>query len=155
MEALIHCIYASTAAAEFKERDLPALLKHIRARNARLGVTGMLLYIESSFFQVLEGPPATVPKLYETIAADPRHTRVTRIISEPIARRAFGDWTMGFEALRLDEAAAEVGGNDFFGNGSCLSQLDPGRAQKLLYAFRDGRWRTEHTGMFATPGRVA
>lgn len=155
MDTLIHCIYASTASVEFHERDIPALLGHVRAKNQRLHVTGMLLYIERSFFQVLEGAPEFVDELYQTIARDSRHVRVTQIIREPIARRSFGEWTMGFSTVALNEAIKLAGSNDFFSDASCLSRLDGGRAKKLLNTFRDGRWRTERTGMFATPGRVA
>jgi hypothetical protein len=57
---LIHCIYASSGAPEFHEADIPALLQTTRENNARLDVTGMLLYVQGSFFQVLEGPAEKV-----------------------------------------------------------------------------------------------
>ena len=154
MDALIHCIYASTASSEFKEGEIPLFLERIRSKNARLTVTGMLLYIEGSFFQVLEGPSSVVDNLYASIERDSRHERVTRIIREPIARRSFGEWTMGFDSVSLQQSVALAGANDFFDDAGCLHRLDGGRAKKLLYSFREGHWRTEHTGMFATPGRV-
>ena len=55
MKQLIHCIYTSLAAPNFDERAIPALLEEARDANARCGITGMLLYIAGSFFQVLEG----------------------------------------------------------------------------------------------------
>jgi hypothetical protein len=65
---------------------------------------------------------------------------VVEIIHEPIARRSFSAWTMGF--ARLDEAdRAQIPGlNDFFGAGHALNQIDGGRARKLLEAFSAGRW---------------
>ncbi len=105
----------------------------------------MLLYIEGGFFQVLEGEPAAVDAVYQNIEADPRHERITLIIREPIVRRSFGEWTMGFEALGLKEANELIGENDFFTSASCVTQLTPGRAKKLLSAFRTGRWRADRT----------
>jgi hypothetical protein len=143
---LIHCIYASTAAATFKESDIPALLEHARAANSERALTGMLLYIEGGFFQVLEGDDAAVDDVYTRINRDPRHSKVTLIIREPIAARDFSEWTMGFSTIDPLEAGQLIGENDFFKSASCVTQLDGGRAKKLLAAFRGGRWRHQRTG---------
>lgn len=101
----------------------------------------MLLYHQDSFFQVLEGPPAVVEGLYERICADERHTKIVKLIQEPIESRSFSEWTMGLGQPDRDELGAIPGLNDFFRQGSCLWELEPGRARTLLNAFRDGRWR--------------
>ena len=139
---LIHCIYASTATRAFTDGELESLLCHARASNAERGLSGILLYVDGSFFQVLEGEAATVDALYQRIAGDPRHERVTVIIREPIARRAFADWSMGFAEMAANQLGQALGSNDFFEGGSCLHQLGPGRAKKLLTAFATGRWRS-------------
>lgn len=134
---LFQCIYASAATRDFSTAELTALLAQARANNTRLGLTGMLLHAEGNFFQVLEGSAVVVDALYERIEADPRHDRVTMIIREPIHRRAFSDWSMGFCHLSREELAGEIGVNDFFTTGGASDS----RARKLLNAFRDGRWR--------------
>ena len=105
----------------------------------------MLLYTEGSFFQVLEGESEKVGSLLEIIKRDERHTKVTVIIREPIAKRSFGDWTMGYADITPQEADTIVGANDFFGKGESFAQLSQGRAKKLLAAFKQGRWRTRLT----------
>jgi hypothetical protein len=155
MKGLIHCIYASRATAQFSVQDLPELLRAARAANAARDVTGMLLYIDGNFFQVLEGEQTVVDALFEHLSHDPRHTRVTRIIHEPIFERDFGNWTMGYAQLEVRELAQELGSNDFFSAASCLDELGPGRARKLLQSFRDGRWRAGDTGVFRAGSRVA
>jgi Sensors of blue-light using FAD len=151
---LIHCIYASRASTTLSKADIQHLLERARISNAAQGITGMLLLIEGSFFQVLEGEAAVVDKVYEAIAADSRHDRVTQIIREPIARRSFGEWSMGFSAVARADAQRMVGENDFFGGADCLERIQPGRAKKLLVAFGAGRWRTEHTGVHRVHARV-
>lgn len=141
MSQLTHVIYSSTAAQPFSRSDLVNLLARARNKNADRGVTGMLLYTEGSFFQVLEGDVAQVDGLFAEIARDPRHRDLVTIIREPILRRSFGEWTMGFAAMSASEMSQLVGANDFFATGSCFAGLDGGRAKKLLGAFRDGRWR--------------
>lgn len=155
MDSLIHCIYSSTASGMFKEYEIPGLLAQIRRNNGALGVTGMLLYIEGGFFQVLEGEPAVIDALVSRIRTDTRHARITVIIREPIPERNFSEWTMGFEAIGLSEAGEMLGENDFFKSASCIDRLNPGRAKKLLSAFRGGRWRAERTGAHRTIGRRA
>jgi hypothetical protein len=152
MPQLIHCIYASTAASIFSESDIPALLEHARAANGERAITGMLLYIEGGFFQVLEGEVAAVDEVYGRITRDPRHYEITLIVREPIAARDFSEWTMGFCTVDPLEAGHLIGENDFFKSASCVTTLDGGRAKKLLAAFRIGRWRQQRTGAHRSIG---
>ena len=143
---LIQCIYASAASRDFESAELAELLLAARESNARLGLTGMLLYAEGSFFQVLEGQPDVVEALYAKIERDPRHDQVTLVIKEPIPKRYFNAWTMGFYEVSREELAGMSGVNDFFGKDRAEISVDAGRAKKLLAAFRDGRWRKKLTG---------
>lgn len=141
VHGLIHLIYASAAVGNFEGAALNAMLHASRVANAKRSVSGMLLYSAGSFFQVLEGDESTVEALYQRIAVDPRHDRVTRIIAEPIAQRSFEQWTMGFVELDPAEIEGVDGLSDFFREGQSLISLPPGRARNLLSAFGAGRWR--------------
>ncbi len=147
---LVHCVYASAASRDFKTQELAELLEMARENNAKHGLTGMLLYAESSFFQVLEGPADVVDALYARIERDPRHDQMTLIIKEPIPKRYFDAWTMGFYKVSRAELVGMSGVNDFFGKDRTLLRVDAGRAMKLLAAFRDGRWRKKLTGLRRT-----
>ncbi len=137
----VRCIYVSAASKDFKASQVMPLLQKARAKNTALGLTGMLLYAEGSFFQVLEGPQAVVQALYEQIVADGRHSLVTKVVEEPIDHRDFEQWTMGFSEMSLLDLTKVVGANDFFKGGSCFRDLDEGRAKRVLERFRDGGWR--------------
>jgi hypothetical protein len=141
MSSLIHLIYASVATQAFGKAQLTELLQQARGTNERLGLTGMLLHSDGSFFQVLEGEPVVVDQIYQKIRLDKRHGQFTTIIKEPIAKRSFASWSMGFSDVSPKDLATISGLNDFFHGGSCFSQLDAGRAKKLLAAFAVGRWR--------------
>ncbi|WP_310460425.1 diguanylate phosphodiesterase [Sphaerotilus sp.] len=146
MPALTHLIYSSAAIRPFSNEDLVTLLTRARHKNATLGVTGMLLHVDGSFLQVLEGEPESVAAVFQAICADPRHTQIVTIIREPIPRRAFSDWSMGHPQVTPEELAEIDGANDFFTGGACLTRLNQGRAKKLLWAFKEGRWRSRLTG---------
>jgi len=152
---LIHCIYASSAVSALEEAAIQLLLERARRRNDALMITGMLLYIDGSFFQVLEGSREPVDSVYKAIHRDRRHERVTQIIREPIPRRAFARWSMGFESISRQDAQAIAGENDFFTLGTCLQDVDSGRAKRLLRAFSEGRWRPDRTGAHRAHPRVA
>ena len=143
--SLIHCIYASAAVRAFDTHELAELLRAAREKNDRLGLTGMLLYAEGSFFQVLEGRAEVVDPLYVKIESDKRHDHVTKIIREPIPHRFFDDWSMGFYKVSREELADLAGVNDFFAKPGG-PDIDAGRAKTLLAAFREGRWRRQLAG---------
>jgi hypothetical protein len=138
---LVHVVYASAAAVEFPDQAVRDLLERARRTNLALGITGVLLLVDRSFFQVLEGAPDAVGPLYEKIGRDSRHRLIVKLIQEPIERRAFQDWSMGLARATSTELSVLPGFRDFFKTRSNLDELGEGRARTLLNAFREGRWR--------------
>lgn len=137
-EVIHQLAYVSSATALFRTTDLVSMLNQARVLNARDDLTGLLLYRDGAFLQVLEGDRARVQKTYERIAADPRHTRVTTLIDATQAQREFPDWRMGFFALddpavlaRPDVSAflTEPLNHESFVN-------EPSRARRLLWMFK-------------------
>jgi hypothetical protein len=96
-------VYVSTAARPFSSAELERLLRTSRENNARLGITGMLLYEGGTFIQQLEGEEAVVRGLFQTIRDDTRHRDVTLIHAGPAERR-FSEWTMGYRDLNEGKA---------------------------------------------------
>jgi Sensors of blue-light using FAD len=137
----IHLIYASAATRLLNRDEVLTILNVARRTNEPLGVTGILLYIEESFFQVLEGPAEAVLPLYAKIGRDARHARVVKLIQEPIAARAFPDWSMGYAAVTRNDLESIPGLSDFFKSKATLLDLPEGRTRKLLQAFKEGQWR--------------
>ncbi|MGI4832592.1 MAG: BLUF domain-containing protein [Janthinobacterium lividum] len=93
---LHHLIYLSRATTAFDDQQLQQLLLEARARNQTLGITGILLYGQQQFLQVLEGEPAPVQALYAHIRQDPRHRDVTLYADKEITHRAFEGWAMAY-----------------------------------------------------------
>jgi len=140
-DQLIQCVYASRAAVACDSAFLEALLKSSRANNARLGVSGVLLYHAGSFLQVLEGQPEIVNALYAKIERDERHNRIVRLYRQTVSDRSFPEWSMGL--MKIDsQALKDVPGlNDFLTAGIPSLADDSARLAKLLQDFRAGRWR--------------
>jgi len=93
---MLSLIYSSVATDSFDDDALADLLAQSRTANARNDVTGMLLFRNGYFLQLLEGPDAAVRGKMATIKTDPRHTKVTMLVEELIEERQFPEWTMAF-----------------------------------------------------------
>jgi hypothetical protein len=122
---MIQISYISSAAEPLSTEQLLALLQQCLANNAGKGVTGMLLYGNATFLQVLEGEEKVVDALYDRIQKDPRHSRVQFLHRRTIERRQYADWSMGFkkvsdEELRHIEGLRDFTAKDF--NSDFLSQ---------------------------------
>lgn len=96
---MFRLIYVSTARNLMSKEVLVDILAKAREKNARLGITGMLLYKDGNFLQLLEGEEDNVRALYDTISHDHRHFDSMIILDEPVQERMFADWTMGFHDL--------------------------------------------------------
>lgn len=96
---MIRLVYSSAARAGIDEAELKRILESARARNARREVTGMLLYRDGVFLQLLEGQEVDVRYVFTRIAQDPRHQRVVKLMEEAITQRDFASWSMGYQVL--------------------------------------------------------
>lgn len=103
-------IYCSQATDDVTPDALIALLEQSRHKNDQLRVTGLLLYSNQSFLQVLEGDNDAVADVYASITRDPRHTNLRLLLDAEIPARLFPDWTMGFEHVDDDELAENLEG---------------------------------------------
>lgn len=97
-QGIIELVYTSQARNAFSHDGLVELLAGSRASNAEAGITGVLLYGDGVFLQVIEGPPDAVRALFERIERDPRHHRIRVVLERPIDERRFGAWSMAFHA---------------------------------------------------------
>jgi acylphosphatase len=92
-------VYVSSAKPEFSDADLMVLLEQSRSKNARLDITGVLLYKDGNVMQLLEGPDQAVGDLIKTIYADQRHHGIIQLLRKRVETREFPDWSMDFRNL--------------------------------------------------------
>jgi hypothetical protein len=111
---MIRVTYVSREAPGLTSDKLLALVSQCHRNNPDKGLTGMLLHGNGTFLQVLEGDDHVVDTLIGAIAADPRHIDMKIVRREPVTRRQFADWSMGFERV-TDESLKGVSGLHDFG----------------------------------------
>jgi hypothetical protein len=102
-------VYVSTAVKLMHENQLMDILHNSRLHNAALNISGVLLYSEGTFIQVLEGRDGVIDALYSRIQADHRHKNVIKLIDEPINEKSFAQWLMGFAVTDAEKAEKLVG----------------------------------------------
>lgn len=135
---LYFLIYVSIAVADFGPAQLLELLRVSRENNARDEITGLLLYKERRFMQLLEGSERAVCATFSRIANDPRHHEPTILLEGSIEQRDFAEWSMGFQDLDGDIAIATSGYSPFLDAKFSVFEFasDPSRAHQLLRIFR-------------------
>ena len=135
---MFHIGYVSSAIRKFTKPQLLALHRRSTEKNQRLGITGLLLYQDGNFMQVLEGEEENVRHLYETIYMDPRHKDIYILFAETIPEREFPNWSMGFRDLDEDCRGVE-GFSNFLDLPRTEEKREANRSKALamLASFRD------------------
>jgi hypothetical protein len=77
-----------------RKTELGDLFSKARSNNKKRDITGALLISGDWFAQTLEGDEDTVRALFETIARDGRHERVSILAEETVPARLFSKWAM-------------------------------------------------------------
>lgn len=138
MDSLYQVVYTSTATEPFSKTALMELLRGSVRRNSRAGITGLLLYQNGAFMQVLEGEKAALMELFEKISHDPRHHHIIRLIQGPIPGRNFPDSAMACRDLNSPELRRLPGYSEFLNtplNGELLAKDLP-TCKRLLLLFK-------------------
>ena len=110
---LTYLIYVSIESRPLQQEDLDDIIDVCTRNNSKNDITGMLLYVDGRFFQVLEGEELAIETLFASISADKRHRDVTIIAKGDLDKRIFKDWTMKFNSISESEFIAISGINKF------------------------------------------
>ena len=127
--SLFRLVYASTSLLsdepDLAREQIEQILLVSRRNNEAAEITGALLFSDTNFSQVLEGPRAEVECLYETLNHDPRHKDLLLLLSEPLAAPQFSDWSMAY-----------IGPNQWAKQAVGPPSLEPAGARRLLALMR-------------------
>jgi hypothetical protein len=131
-------VYVSSAVELFSEEQLTDILKKSRENNSAVGVTGMLLYKDGNFMQLLEGAKEAVEETLGRIEHDPRHRHILKLLQQEAPERNFSEWSMGFKKLKRDSSPETPGYSDFLNLPLDSREFieTPSKSLKLLLSFR-------------------
>jgi len=91
--------YVSTVNSALPETEIQEVLDLSKKWNNDNNITGVLLYSQGNFFQVLEGEEQLLKNLYEKIKADERHHNIITIFQKQIPDIQFDGYETNFISL--------------------------------------------------------
>jgi len=92
---LSQLVYVSNRKPNCTNEEIGKILDACKKNNPPLNVTGVLLYNDKKFIQLVEGDAKIIMDLYNKIKSDDRHERVMMLSYSPIKEKAFPSWHMG------------------------------------------------------------
>lgn len=101
--------YVSTTSKKLTETEIEKILEFTKNWNNDNNITGILLFSEGNFFQVLEGDKELLNDLFSRIESDPRHHNVTRIFGKEIESAKFDGYSANFITLNSQYREKDFG----------------------------------------------
>lgn len=89
-------VYSSSPAKKMLQSHLYIILRNARLKNKRANITGLLVFTDGIFLQVLEGDENAVRTIFQKIQSDTRHQNITTLFEGHVADRAFPNWEMAY-----------------------------------------------------------
>ncbi|MES2807973.1 MAG: BLUF domain-containing protein [Bacteroidota bacterium] len=99
---MYYLVYISTAVKLLDDEDLRAILISSRRKNTARNISGLLLYTEGVFIQLLEGDKMEVELAYKAIELDRRHKNLILLVNGEHDKRMFPNWSMGYSVANKD-----------------------------------------------------
>ncbi|SDM46646.1 Sensors of blue-light using FAD [Catalinimonas alkaloidigena] len=96
---LSQLVYVSQRQKACTSAEIDRILAACQKNNPALGITGVLLYSDTQFIQLVEGDYKVLMGLYEKIQHDARHHQPRMISVGPIRQKTFPSWHMGSKKL--------------------------------------------------------
>ncbi len=88
--------YVSTASSELTDSDIRSLFNFVNDFNNKEGITGILIFSNGNFFQILEGEQKIVSLVFEKIKKDIRHHSIIKMLDKEITTSSFFGYTSSF-----------------------------------------------------------
>jgi len=100
--------YVSNAPVELASGDIEALMIDVKEFNDTNNISGILIYSDFSFFQVIEGEFSIVKSLFDRIKQDYRHYNVLKILEVTSIKRRFHRYNTKFITHHKNKASTEL-----------------------------------------------
>ncbi len=128
MNSIHYLIYVSSAVKPMSEQEIQDILVPARIKNARLQITGLLVYRSGNFIQYIEGSQESIQSLYQSLCKDIRHRDMTVLDENTVNVRLFGDWEMAYK-LYSDTPVFDE--NELAQDSTCIKTTLSGFIEKL------------------------
>ena len=125
-------MYSSLADPDLTPADINRILDSARRYNQQHAITGLLLFQEGSFLQVLEGDRKQISQLFEKkLMHDSRHYSVSLFHDRPLVERQFRYWHLAFSDLNKPTAGLSLPHREFLRGKHGLYELTSNTSRAL------------------------
>lgn len=101
--------YISDCAIKHKSLEMiESLYLKTNANNQKNNITGILIYKDNNFFQIIEGDQTIIDTTYDIIKTDPRHKNIFNVINTTITERMFEDYNFGFTIIDTENGLHQL-----------------------------------------------
>jgi len=136
---LSQLVYVSNRKETCSKEEIKKILDSCKRNNPSLNITGVLLYSDDKFIQLVEGDSNEINALYERIKTDERHQNCVMIYNAPISEKTFPSWHMGSKKIDLGKLSFETNISEadekFFNEVLLGKRQDPEKVVKTLRNF--------------------
>ncbi|WP_303317036.1 BLUF domain-containing protein [Flavivirga abyssicola] len=100
--------YISDSCQEESLNTLKTLFSKAKKNNLKFNITGILIYSNANFLQVLEGDEISVNDTFKRISLDTRHRNLFKVIDIHTQQRIFEDYNFGFTIVDSSKELSEL-----------------------------------------------
>lgn len=87
-------LYTSRASTDLPSDEVFRIIETSARNNPARNVTGVLIFHQDRFLQLVEGERPALDELLDVLKRDPRHHDLTVHYREPALKRCFPNWRM-------------------------------------------------------------
>ena len=116
-------VYLSDAKYGLGTKDIEAILASSRRKNVTNDLTGLLIYSDGVFIQVLEGTSTAVESTFTMILDDVRHNNLEILANLEAQDRIFAKWDMAYIESTPELLGQQAGIKGVLGRPELLSLL--------------------------------
>ena len=95
-------IYKSKAQPSFNITEVKEMLQGAKVFNREHNITGIIVYYDTYFIQLIEGNKEIIESLYKNIKSDKRHYNVDTILCKESKKSLWNTWSMAFYDLSVE-----------------------------------------------------
>lgn len=100
--------YISTASQHATESVVNDPLVFVEHENNRKKVSGILIYADGTFFQIIEGEETIIKPLFNKILKDPRHHHIIKLLDKPSSKISFSKYHSSFTSIHSAHSRNEL-----------------------------------------------
>ncbi|MFC6859078.1 BLUF domain-containing protein [Zunongwangia atlantica] len=127
--------YVSSENDRMEENHIEILFSQTQRNNMANDISGILLYSQGNFFQVIEGNAITIKELFKKIENDDRHRNLFRVFNREIKQDQYDDYCCDF--LTKYNQSEELNENYYLQFLKNLDHSSQTAVQNILKAFVD------------------